>query len=480
MKSVIDPEQPLPIYAQLKTQLLERILAGEFEDGRRLPTEHELSAELSISRTPVHRALAELAAEGVILRQRRHGSFVNPHWLAGNRGVQELRVMVPDGPWEDLVRAACPPGVSLNVATVAIEELHQSLTHAVAEGRAPDVALFDSVWVTEFATSGFLYPLDELDPEWLATSYSADAVEPFLSSNRHGGHLVALQAEADVAGLWYRRDPLEEIGAEPPRTWATLLDVGRQLVDAGHRHPLVVPSGSRGGETTTYCLLAMLAANGAALIEGGQVAIDTEGTRECLQLFADLVAYDVLSTESVLYDFDRGPRRLADGSAALLISGSYELRTIAAHSQCDVAEVWGDIGFTAPPRGPGAGQVATLAGGMVHGILRQAANPHLAMALLRGLAEPAAVAEMSRRTGQLATLRSAADMVATESEFLRITAGLLAAATVRPGASTYPRVSSQLQQMVESVVVGRLDPAVAAYEAAERISAITGLPVAGH
>jgi hypothetical protein len=95
-----------------------------------------------------------------------------------NSGRTELRIVVPEGPWEDLVRDACPAEATLNVATVALDDLHQVLIHAVAEGRAPDLALLDSVWVPEFAASGFLLPLDELDAEWLDTEYLADVLDP--------------------------------------------------------------------------------------------------------------------------------------------------------------------------------------------------------------------------------------------------------------------------------------------------------------
>jgi uncharacterized membrane protein len=42
----------------------------------------------------------------------------------------------------------------------------------------------------------------------------------------------------------------------------------------------------------------------------------------------------------------------------------------------------------------------------------------------------------------------------------------------------YPRVSAQLQAMLEAVLTGRLGPAAAVKRAAELIAAITGLPVA--
>ena len=67
----IDPNQPIPLYFQLKTVLLEEILGGVYGSDGQLPTEHELCDRYEISRTPVSRALSELAEEGVILRHRR-------------------------------------------------------------------------------------------------------------------------------------------------------------------------------------------------------------------------------------------------------------------------------------------------------------------------------------------------------------------------------------------------------------------------
>ena len=84
----IDPARPVPIYLQLKTLLVDADPRAPVPDDR-LPTEHELCEMHGISRTPVNRALSELAAEGLILRHRRRGSFVNPHWLGRRHGDSE-------------------------------------------------------------------------------------------------------------------------------------------------------------------------------------------------------------------------------------------------------------------------------------------------------------------------------------------------------------------------------------------------------
>ena len=57
----IDPAQPIPIYFQLKTLLLEDILGGRYDGDGRLPTEHELCEHYGISRTPVTRPISQFA-----------------------------------------------------------------------------------------------------------------------------------------------------------------------------------------------------------------------------------------------------------------------------------------------------------------------------------------------------------------------------------------------------------------------------------
>src|SRR5918994_1614430 len=128
----IDPNQPIPLYFQLKTLLLEEVLGGMYGRDGQLPTEHELCDRYGISRTPVSRALSELAEEGVILRHRRRGTFVNPHWLHRRPEQVEVRVIVPaEGPWERMVRDAAPEGVAVSAVSVPRQSLHRALTHAV-------------------------------------------------------------------------------------------------------------------------------------------------------------------------------------------------------------------------------------------------------------------------------------------------------------------------------------------------------------
>jgi GntR family histidine utilization transcriptional repressor len=65
-----------PLYRQVKDHIVGRILAGDWPEGARLPSENELTGTLGVSRMTAHRALRELTAEGWITRVQGGGSYV--------------------------------------------------------------------------------------------------------------------------------------------------------------------------------------------------------------------------------------------------------------------------------------------------------------------------------------------------------------------------------------------------------------------
>ena len=472
----VDPSQPIPIYYQLKTLLLEEILEGRYGVDGRLPTEHELCERFAISRTPVSRALTELADDGVILRMRRRGTFVNPHGLRRPSGHPEVRVVVSEKFYGDVIAAAAPDGMNVSIVNVPLTSLHEALTHAVAEGRAPDLALLDSIWIAEFAVSGFLYALEDLDERWVRREHDADFLAPLVASNRSGGRTFGVSAFGSVAGIWYRRRELADRGLEPPRTWQQLRAVAAALVDDGIRHPLALPGGSKAGETTTYCLIAFLASNGARVLADDRIYLDSRRTVETLAFLRGLVEDRAVAPDVVRYEWTRPIRLLAERKAALSVGGSYEAQTLAEALGIPISELREHVGFIPVPAGP-RGRPASVAGSMSYAIFRQAAQPHLALRVLERSVAPHTLAGLAERTGRLPGRRSAVELAAARLPFVSQSAKILERAVTRPQIPLYPQVSRQLQSMLEGVLTGRLAPAQAAAHAAELIEAITGLPI---
>lgn len=65
-----------PVYDQIRRAIRDLILNGVWSPGTSVPPEHALMEQLGASRMTVHRALVQLAREGLITRRRRSGTIV--------------------------------------------------------------------------------------------------------------------------------------------------------------------------------------------------------------------------------------------------------------------------------------------------------------------------------------------------------------------------------------------------------------------
>jgi GntR family histidine utilization transcriptional repressor len=65
-----------PVYDQIRRAIRDLVLNGTWTPGTSVPPEHALMERLGASRMTVHRALVQLAREGLITRRRRSGTVV--------------------------------------------------------------------------------------------------------------------------------------------------------------------------------------------------------------------------------------------------------------------------------------------------------------------------------------------------------------------------------------------------------------------
>ncbi|UCH76116.1 MAG: GntR family transcriptional regulator [Rhodospirillales bacterium] len=69
----------LPLYAQVKTLLLQHLIAGEWRPGELLPSEFQLADRFGVSQGTVRKALDALAADNIVVRRQGRGTFVAEH-----------------------------------------------------------------------------------------------------------------------------------------------------------------------------------------------------------------------------------------------------------------------------------------------------------------------------------------------------------------------------------------------------------------
>ena len=73
----LDKNIPIPLYYQLKKQILTFIENSELKEGELLPPENDLCKMLDVSRPTIRQAFSELVNEGYLNRYKGKGTFVS-------------------------------------------------------------------------------------------------------------------------------------------------------------------------------------------------------------------------------------------------------------------------------------------------------------------------------------------------------------------------------------------------------------------
>lgn len=83
-RTSIRPEEPsdllsVPLYRQVREDLIRRVLKGEWAPGAMLPSEKQLAQDYGHSQGTVRKALMQLFDEGLVIRRSGRGTFVASH-----------------------------------------------------------------------------------------------------------------------------------------------------------------------------------------------------------------------------------------------------------------------------------------------------------------------------------------------------------------------------------------------------------------
>ena len=92
-----NPGSSVPLFEQLRLNIIERADNGTLAPGTKLPAVRSLAGELGVAPHTVARAYKELEAEGLISSRRRAGTVVNE--LPGQPALDEHLVEAVDRVW---------------------------------------------------------------------------------------------------------------------------------------------------------------------------------------------------------------------------------------------------------------------------------------------------------------------------------------------------------------------------------------------
>nr|WKN35602.1 GntR family transcriptional regulator [Tunicatimonas sp. TK19036] len=102
MKLQIDHNSSTPLHIQAEKLLRELIEKKEYQEGKLLPNEVELSNQLQISRNTLRQAISKLVNEGILSRKKGYGTKVSTkgvlgrakNWFSFTQEMQALGITV--------------------------------------------------------------------------------------------------------------------------------------------------------------------------------------------------------------------------------------------------------------------------------------------------------------------------------------------------------------------------------------------------
>ncbi len=96
----IDIQGDVPIYLQIRNQILLGVAKGSLQPGEQLPTVRQLAADIGVNPMTVNKAYGVLKDEGIIVIDRRHGAKIgesaNVQGLTDGELKEKLELIVSE------------------------------------------------------------------------------------------------------------------------------------------------------------------------------------------------------------------------------------------------------------------------------------------------------------------------------------------------------------------------------------------------
>ena len=123
MRIIISNRSTVPIYEQIKLQLIDAILSDELREDTQLPSIRQLAKELKVSVITTTRAYKDLEEEGYVVNVQGKGCYVLPK-------NQELVYEKLMGNMENLIFEALVLKEKMNLDDTEFMEIIQTLMEA--------------------------------------------------------------------------------------------------------------------------------------------------------------------------------------------------------------------------------------------------------------------------------------------------------------------------------------------------------------
>jgi N,N'-diacetylchitobiose transport system substrate-binding protein len=425
----------------------------------------------------VRRSLTGLALLGLIAGCAPAQS--GPAGAGGDEKTGTVRVWLFDeanrAPKEAAVKEAIAEfkaahsGVEVDVQWIPVEGRADKFSGAFNDpANAPDVAEFGNTDVASYVAAG---AFSDLTADLQGWKEGADLLPTVLDTAKVNGKVYGLPWYTGIRALYYRTDVFTELGLKPPTSLSELTATARQIRAA---KPDLY--GISVGGKYTYAMLPFLWASGGDIAkQDGDKWTSALGTPEAkagVQAYADLIKPDICPPEQCAnLTGTQSVQAFSGGKAAMTIGGDFN------HKAVEQGDVKGKYAVVPLP-GTQPGSIApAFAGGNLLGTFAASKKHGLSLEFIELLGGAKYQEKMYTAMGNLPTLSSVQQKVATADPFLKPFVDTLKAGTkFVPSTPAWSKIDAQgvLPTAVQQVATGGQNVDTALSAATEQMNKAFG------
>ncbi|MGW4795565.1 extracellular solute-binding protein [Nonomuraea sp. NPDC004297] len=340
------------------------------------------------------------------------------------------------------------PQVKVNYVNVPSDQAqNQFQTAAQAGTGAPDVIRSEVAWTSQFASLGYLQPLDGSR----AVERPEDFLPGPLSSTKYDGKTYAVPQVTDTLALIYNKRLLKEAGhEEPPRTIAelkqTALDVKAKTGAAG----LAL-------NVDSYFLLPFMYGEGGDLLDvaAKKIVVNSPANVKAMETVADLISSGAAPKPATTESYANAMTALKEGKAAMIYNGPWALSEI--HQGKEFQDT-ANLGIAPVPAG--SVKAAAPTGGWNLAVYAGSKNIPAASEFVRFMTTAEAQAKIAKEISLLPTRTSAyADPVVQGNADVAVFKPIMDTAVPRPWIPEGGQLFQPLLEGYQALVGGKSAPA---------------------
>ncbi|MEV4751883.1 extracellular solute-binding protein [Streptosporangium sp. NPDC049248] len=339
------------------------------------------------------------------------------------------------------------PNIKVKYVNVPSDQAqNQFQTAAQAGTGAPDVIRSEVAWTSQFASLGYLQPLDGSR----AVENESDFLVGPLSSTKYNGKTYAVPQVTDTLALIYNKRILAEAGHE--KAPATVEELKQAALDVKEK------TGVNGLalNVDSYFLLPFMYGEGGDLldVQNKKITVNSPANVKAMASVADLVTSGAAPKPAIQDSYANAMTALKDGKAAMIYNGPWALSEIYQGKEFKDKE---NLGIAPVPAGSVKAGAPT--GGWNLAIYAGSKNIDASYEFVRFMSTPEAQAKVAKEISLLPTRVSAYDNPDVQAnKDVAVFKPIMETATARPWIPEGGQLFQPLLEGYQSLVGGKTTP----------------------